>query len=137
MKKQREEKERWLLKKVTAPQLKEVLKAFNEYIDEIDDPLIAEFVSMNPVARKYEITQDNIKEWPQLGKLVRILVAKQERYLVRKGMNGQSTAMSIFRLKQPQLGYRDRVEQDVTTGGEKIKFVNTVPRAGQEAKEKR
>lgn len=125
---------KYVHRKVTPKQMADVVQAFSDYIDNVDDPLIAEFVSMDETARKYIITQENVQQWPELHDLKRILLAKQERYLVRKGMNGQSAAMAIFRLKQPSIGYRDRVEQDVSIQTEPIKFFNTVPRGTVAAK---
>jgi len=69
-----------------------------------------------------------MNDWLDMAKLMRILLSKQRTYLLRKGMNSQNVTMSIFRLKQPYHGFRDRFEQDITSQGEPIKFINTVPR---------
>jgi hypothetical protein len=115
-------------RKVTPEQAAEIKAAFKAYIEDLDDPLISEFVSTDPVPLKYEITEDNMNDWLDMAKLMRILLSKQRTYLLRKGMNSQNVTMSIFRLKQPYHGFRDRFEQDITSQGEPIKFINTVPR---------
>ncbi len=106
----------------------EIMAAFEEYIAETDDPIIARFLSYDSTALKYWMTDDDFTHYKQFRPLVLRALKKQEAYVLSKGMNGQATAMSIFRLKQPYFGYKDRTEQDITSNGEKITFNNVIPR---------
>lgn len=106
----------------------EVKNAFEKYIETTEDPNIAAFVSYDPVALKHNVTKHDMYDNKHFTKLKLRALAKQEAYLLKVGMTSQNVTMAIFRLKQPYHGYRDRVEQDVTSGGEKITFSNAVPR---------
>lgn len=114
--------------KLTPAQREEVRIAYEDYIDEEEDPSAAGFVAYDPTAILYKVNKDNIYDWPELHVLSKRALAKQEHYLLKKGIGGQGAAMAIFRLKQPNFGYRDKFEQDLTTGGEKLNFANIVPR---------
>ena len=119
--------------KLTPQQRKEVYEAFEDYITHTDHPLPAEFVATDPTATKYWVTKHNLEDWPEFRDLCDRAYAKQEMHLVRAGMtNNQQTTMSIFLLKQHWLGYRDRFDNDITSKGEKITFMNTVPRPEKE-----
>lgn len=120
--------------KLNREQQLEAAKAFNEYIDERDDPDIPSFLSYDPVALKLWLTDGNLRHYPIFSRLLNKAHKKTEAYLLHKGLDGRSTAMSIFRLKQPTFGYRDRFDQDITSNGEKITFVNQVPRADKSNK---
>lgn len=123
--------------KVSPEQRREVFDAFAAWIDETDFPVIAKFCIENLVAKKYWINQDNLTDWREFEDLKRRATTKQEAYLVEKGMSGtQHTTMSIFLLKQPWLGYRDRFEQDITTGGKELTFTNGVPRPNEDKDKK-
>lgn len=121
-------------KYVNSEQRQEVLEAYCQFIDENDDPHAAAFVVQDPVARKYFVSKENLYDWPEFRQFTDRALAKQELYWRDKGKNGQATAMSIFVLKQPQLGYRDRFENDVTSNGEKVQFQNNLPRPAATAK---
>lgn len=121
-------------RKLNDERLQEVAKAFEVYIQEKDDPIIAGFLAYDLTALKYWVNDEDLERNPILKRYKGRALKKQEAYIVGKGMNGQSTAMSIFRLKQPYFGYKDRVEQDITTNGERISFANTVPRPEKKKK---
>lgn len=114
--------------KLTPEERKELRDAFEKYINDNDDPRLAGFLSRDPIALKFWVSRKNMYDWNDMQGLLDRAHLKQEDYLNQKGMNGQATAMAIFRLKQPWHGYRDKFEQDVTSNGEKITFVNSVPR---------
>lgn len=114
--------------KLKPRQRAEIKAAFEKYIETTEDPNIAQFVAYNPVALKHKVTKRDMYENKHFDKLKMWALAKQEAYLLKVGMTSQNVTMAIFRLKQPYHGYRDRVEQDITTGGEKISFTNQVPR---------
>lgn len=117
--------------------VEKIKQALLDFIEDEDDPMLAKFLSFNPVALKHWVTQDDLNNYREFRPAVERAIKKQEAYVLQKGMNGQSTAMSIFRLKQPQFGYRDKFEQDITSNGEKVQFVNTVPRPSKEVKKQR
>lgn len=121
-------------RKLTDEMYSEVVQAFQEYVLSTDDPLICEFISYNPLAIRYHVHDDDFTSpiYPKLREWALLCNKRSETYMLRKGMNGQSTAMSIFRLKQRQHGYTDRVEQNITSNGERVIFTNTLPRAAKE-----
>lgn len=116
------------LKPLTHEQRLEVLEEYKQYVLSTEDPLMAGFLGFNDVSIKYLVNKDNVYSWHEFNEWVKIADLKQEAYLVKSGANNQSAAMSIFRLKQPYLGYRDRVDQNVTSEGKPVEFVNTIPR---------
>jgi len=121
--------DKWTPRRLTADELKEVREAFAAYIAATPYPMAAAFVSRDPVALKYQVTKQNMSNWREMEELTKLAHAKGEAYLVEKGMtNAIDKTMSIFLLKQSQFGYRDRSEQDITRGGERIVFHNYVPR---------
>jgi hypothetical protein len=109
----------------------EVEQAFKQYILDHEDPIIAGFIALDPIAIKYHVLDDDLDApaYPRLAVLSRWAIKKQEYYAVTKGMNGQAAAMAIFRLKQRQFGYTDRVDQNITSNGERVVFNNTLPRS--------
>lgn len=107
--------------KLTPEQREEVLEAFQDYIQTTDDPTIAGFCAWHEVAIQYWITKDNLYDWGEFSELRKRAIEKQEAYLVKNGGEGKyNPTIAIFRLKQPQHGYKDRTETDITTAGEKI-----------------
>lgn len=117
--------------KTTKAQRREIAAAYEAFVDANEDPHAASFVVTDPVARKYWVTKDNVYDWGELALITQRALAKQESYWRDKGKNGQATAMSIFVLKQKQIGYQDRVDQNVTSNGERVTFVNTLPRGAK------
>lgn len=113
-------------KKFSDAEIAEIVTAYGEYIDRNEDPVIPEFTGYNLVANKYWVTKDDISHYPQFHKLTKRLLDKQETAQLRKGPS--QPAMAIFRLKQPQFGYRDKIENDFTSDGKPIQFMNAVPR---------
>ena len=90
-----------------------VLNRLNEYIDNHRDPLLREFCidRNNPC-------EDTLYEWAKdknsgFSEAIKRLVNKQECFLVRA--DGINPVMAIFRLKQPQHGYKDK--QDISIDG--------------------
>jgi hypothetical protein len=107
--------------KLTPKQRKEVLDAFSSYIERTPDPTVVGFCANEPICFKYLITRHNIEDWSEFSALQKYCIQKQESYLLMAGGAGRyNPTMAIFRLKQPQHGYRDRTEQDITTGGDKL-----------------
>lgn len=109
--------------KLTEQERSEVLEAFRLYIERTPDPTVVGFVAYDPVASKHYLTRDNIKDWDEFTPLQKHCIQKQEAYLLMAGGTGKyNPTMAIFRLKQPQHGYKDRIDTDVTSGGDKIDF---------------
>jgi hypothetical protein len=107
--------------KLTPIQKAEVLLAFDLYIQRTADPTIVGFCSWDPVPLMYYITDDDIDNWEEFNALRKRAVHKQEAFLIEAGGRGKyNPTMAIFRLKQPTHGYKDRIDTDITTGGDKI-----------------
>lgn len=107
--------------KLTEEQRAEVLEAFKQYLQRTPDSTIVGFCAFDPVAASYFITKDNVYDWPEFSELRKYAVLKQEAYLLAGATTNKLNAtMAIFRLKQPQHGYKDRIDTDVTTGGESL-----------------
>jgi hypothetical protein len=116
--------------KLTTEERREVYEELEKYIKETDDPTVPEFISTNWVALGYDIIYQNLYDWKEFSGLIKRLVRKQEAYLIREGtQNKINTTMAIFRLKQPQHGYRDRQELTGADGKDLVPEVNMT--AGQ------
>jgi hypothetical protein len=107
--------------KLTPEQRLEVYEAFESFITDTDDSRISKFVSYDKTALQYNITHDNLIDWVEFSELRKRAIRKQEDYLLEKGGTGKyNPTLAIFRLKQPQHGYRDRQETDITTNGNDV-----------------
>ncbi len=104
--------------RLTKKQIQEIVKDFEEYIETEEDPIIVGFTSNYPVLRdqkkkKFYLNKDYMNDHPEFSDLRKVAIEKQESYLACGATKGDlSSAMSIFRLKQPYHGYRDRIESD-------------------------
>lgn len=105
-----------------------MLSALIGYIEDFPMPVLADFLANTPVPLKYGITQANLYDWPEFREHLDRMFKKQENYLVTDGLTKRNAAFNMFLLKQQWIGYKDRVEQDITTDGEKIEFTNLLPR---------
>jgi hypothetical protein len=123
-------------RKFDKEQVTEIKVAFEKYIADTEDPTVEGFLSYDPTALKLWVTKYNMDNYKEFSKLLERAIIKERAYLLSKGMKGQGTAMSIFRLKQKTHGFSDRFEQDITSKGEKITFTNAVPRPGASSKKK-
>lgn len=115
------------LPKLNKDERMEVLRAYQMYVQEMEDPHDAGFIAHSDVAQKYFITKQNLIDWKEFRPWRDLANAKQEDYL----LTAKNTVMSIFRLKQPAHGYKDKTEQDITTNGERVTFHNTLPRVAK------
>ena len=107
----------------TPEQIQEIKDDFTTYINVEDDPTIVGFTS---AYNKYSINKDYMSDHDEFSELRKKAIEKQEAYLIRNSTkNIINPTVSIFRLKQPQHGYRDKFETDVTSKGEKIE-TNTI-----------
>lgn len=107
--------------KLTPLQRQEVYDALEQYIKDTEDPTIPSFVSDDPIAIQYSVTRDNINDWQEFSTLIKRAVVKQESYLLKQGGAGKyNPTIAIFRLKQPQHGYTDKTQTDLTSNGETL-----------------
>lgn len=113
--------------KVTPEERKEIFEAYKLYIEREPDPTTVGFCAWDPVAKKYWITRDNIKDWSEFSPLQKVAVEKQEAYLTKGAVQGTlNSTFSIFRLKQPQHGWRDQPVEEVQPL--QVQFMNKVPK---------
>lgn len=104
--------------KLTEEEREEVYEAFKLYIERTPDPTLVGFCANDPICFKHLITRDNINDWEEFSTLKKIAIQKQESYLLMAGGIGRyNPTLAIFRLKQPQHGYTDKTQQDLTTNG--------------------
>lgn len=107
--------------KVTKDVKRQILEAFKHFIKTTEDPNIPEFCTSVDICLDYEILPTNIWNWQEFKSLRKAATAKQEAYLLKTaGIGKYNATLAIFRLKQPLHGYKDRVDSDITTGGERL-----------------
>lgn len=107
--------------KLSMEERAEVLEAFFLYIERTPDPTVVGFCAYDPVASQYFLTRNNLNDWDEFSTLQKYCIEKQEAYLLQAGGTGRyNPTMAIFRLKQPQHGYKDHINTDITTGGDKL-----------------
>lgn len=104
----------------TPEEIAEIVNDFEEYIDHTDDPIIVGFCAEY---KKYRVNKDYISDHDEFTELRKSAIEKQEAYLVRNATRNKiNPTVAIFRLKQPQHGYKDRVDSDITSGGDKLQM---------------
>lgn len=101
--------------KYSAEEIAEIVKDLEAYIESNEDPTIVGFTS---TYKKYPVNKQYVTDREEFSDLVKRAIEKQESYLLRH--SEEAPVIRIFRLKQPQHGYRDKSETDITSGGEKI-----------------
>lgn len=107
--------------KLTQAQRAYVWNALFEYIQNEDDPTIVGFVAYDPAANEYDVTRDNINDWPEFSTLIKKATTKQEAYLLKNASKNRiNPTFAIFRLKQPVHGYSDKTQTDLTTNGKDL-----------------
>lgn len=98
----------------TAEQIAEIVTDLSAYIERSFDPTIVGFTS---TYSKYSVNKDYISDHQEFSELRKRAIEKQESFLLQGAtMNKLNPAVSIFRLKQPQHGFRDKSE--VESSGE-------------------
>lgn len=107
----------WRPQQFTKEQIKKIAEDFKKYIEEEEDPTIVWFTCSYPpiyskqLGRKCYINKDYISDHSEFSELRKLAIEKQEAYLVKNGTKWITNAtMSIFRLKQPQHWYTDRLQ---------------------------
>lgn len=100
----------------TPEQIEEIRIDLLEYIVDNDDPTIVGFTSTYD---RYSVNKDYISDHEEFSELRKKAIEKQEAYLVKNAtQNKINPTVAIFRLKQPQHGYRDKTEVDTHVSGE-------------------
>jgi hypothetical protein len=118
--------------KLTKDEKVEVYNALEKYILDTNDPTLPDFVTSDEVALRYHVTKYNLQDWQEFSSLIKQCVAKQEAYLLKEAGKGTyNPTLAIFRLKQPQHGYRDRFESDITSNGKDVGVGLTATQAEQ------
>jgi hypothetical protein len=81
-----------------------VMKAFAQYVDLTDIPIVAEFAYLRGIDRQ------RLYDWPELSDTLKRCIAKKEAALERMALSGAiNCTMAIFSLKQ--LGWTDKIDQ--------------------------
>jgi len=81
-----------------------ILAAFEQYVDETEIPIVAEFASIQYVTKQY------LYDCPEFSDVLKRCTSKKEAALERHALSGDvNCTMAIFSLKQ--LGWTDRTEQ--------------------------
>lgn len=94
---------------LSAEQVANLLQKFEQYINETDIPIIAEFAYQN------EINRQTLYDYDEFSTLIKICIDKKEAQLERKALQGEvNPTVAIFSLKQ--LGWKDRQEIDQNIG---------------------
>lgn len=109
------------LSKLTEEQEDELFERMLAFIQDTADPTVAKFLSSDELALSKRVTRHNLQDWTRFKELTEMAVVKQEAFLLEQGGGGKyNPTIAIFRLKQPQHGYSDRIDSDVTSGGQKL-----------------
>lgn len=99
----------------TPLQIVEIVQDFIDYIDRTPDPTIVNFTS---TYKKYSINKDYISDHEEFSELRKRAIEKQESFLLYGAtQNKLNASVAIFRLKQPQHGYKDKTEVDQNISG--------------------
>lgn len=101
--------------KYSAEEIATIAYDLAEYIRDTSDPTIVGFTSSYI---RYPVNKTYMSEREEFANLVKSAVEKQEAFLLTN--SGEAPVIRIFRLKQPQHGYKDRSDTDITSGGEKL-----------------
>ena len=87
----------------TAEKIKETIKKMEEYTEEADIPILAEFAYQNNILRS------QLYEYPEFADAIKRMLDKKEAQLEKLGaFNVINSTMAVFSLKQ--LGWTDKHE---------------------------
>lgn len=82
---------------------RKVLQAFDEYIDQTEIPIVAEFATLQKLSREFLYSNEEFAD------AISRCTFKKEAALERQALTGKvNTTMAIFSLKQ--LGWSDKAE---------------------------
>jgi len=91
--------------------VEDIIIALNKYINEIEQPFIQEFALNYDISREhlYELSRKN----KDLSDTIKKAIEKQELYMLKNASERKiDPTFTIFRLKQPCFGYKDKHELD-------------------------
>lgn len=92
--------------------IQELIDGVDAYIKKANPPIVAEYAHKNGITRQrlYQLANEHEEIFDAIKKISE----SKEIMLEKKGLTGRySTSMAIFSLKQ--LGWRDKIEHDVST----------------------
>jgi len=90
----------------TPEKIEDTRKKLEEYVEETQMPIIAEFAYQNNIIR------EELYDHTVFSTLLKRAIAKKETFLEKAGLaNKVNNAMAIFSLKQ--LGWRDMIKQEI------------------------
>lgn len=99
--------------------LNELIEKMNQYTEETDIPILAEFAYKNNIIRQ------ELYKHPELSFAIKKMMDKKEAQLEKKGLKGEvNSTMAVFSLKQ--LGWKDKQEVEHSNKEDKslkIEFV--------------
>ncbi len=97
-------------RKYSAKRVKEICKALEEYIENTEIPIVAEF------AYKNDIVREELYKYEEFGTLLKKLIAKKETVLEKGMLSGDLVpSAAIFSLKQ--VGWSDKQQTEITGKG--------------------
>lgn len=96
-------------------EISDIMVRLEQYIEETDIPIIAEFAYMNKIPRQ------TLYDYKEFSTLIKRLMDKKESCLEKMALEGRvNSTMAIFSLKQ--IGWRDKQEHEISgKDGEPIK----------------
>lgn len=100
-------------KKLDEYAIQEIVEALDQFVIDKDDPTLPLFVATNAIAIKYNVFREDLFDYdvyPQFRNSVKRAVNKQEAHLLTMA---KTPILAIFRLKQPQHGYKDKVDVEI------------------------
>lgn len=99
--------------------IEEIKILLEDYIERMKVPVVADF------AYRYKLSRQSLYDYPEFSTLLKRLIDKKESALELAALDNEiNVPMAIFALKQ--LGWRDKQDIDMTTGGDKIPQINLI-----------
>ena len=93
-------------RKYNSKEVQELVNKLDQYINETDIPILAEFAYQN------DITRQTLYDYAEFSTLIKKAIDKKEAQLEKLTLMGKvNTTMAVFSLKQ--LGWKDKVEQKI------------------------
>ena len=101
----------------SADQMQQVIDAYFEECKESEEPL-----TISGLALALDMTTETLRQYgegEEFSSTVRKAKQKVENYVEKRLMAGGQAAGPIFNLKN-NVGWKDKTETDITSGGEKL-----------------
>ena len=101
----------------------DIIQSLEKYIELNEEPLVQEFALNYGISRSrlYELAEKN----DILSYTIKKAIEKQEVYLLKNASrNLINPTFTMFRLKQPTFGYKDKTEIDQNIGNKDDKPLN-------------